>query len=106
MPKHKPQQRWIESLCIFSQNVCRNYTLTKSILVMKKDQLPFSVTTNTKPFSSLSASTGSVILGLNLVVIYLGDIYNYEQSPVVFTWEEELIATTASRRGLGLLPIS
>jgi hypothetical protein len=36
-PKHKPQQRWIESLCIFSQNVCRNYPLTESILATKKN---------------------------------------------------------------------
>jgi hypothetical protein len=36
-PKHKPQQKWIKSLHIFSQNICKNYSLTESILATKKD---------------------------------------------------------------------
>jgi hypothetical protein len=36
-PKHKPQRRWSESLYVFSQNVCRNYILTESILTTKKN---------------------------------------------------------------------
>jgi hypothetical protein len=37
IPKHKLQWRWIKSLHIFSQNVCKNYALTESILATKKD---------------------------------------------------------------------
>jgi hypothetical protein len=42
---------------------------------IRNAQLPFSVTATTKPPTSLSASTGSYILGFNLAVIYLGDNY-------------------------------
>jgi hypothetical protein len=37
-PVKKPKRKQIESLCIFSQNVSRNYLLTESILETQKDE--------------------------------------------------------------------